>query len=166
MRCDLPYKLKHKATGLYWKGGTRIPFTYTGLETSCWSKNGKSWNMKGHLSSAISNTLHKEFVRTSTSYFYDYKSCDKVYFRFSNECEIKFFQDAIVIPFTEFRKDIRQPSKKVHLKIEYSSSTDINIIFGTYINSDKFLFYIINRTGTIEYPPKKKYSNYRRRMKL
>jgi hypothetical protein len=80
MRCDLPYKLKHKETGLYWKGGGIIPFTNSGLETSCWSKNGKSWNMKGHLSSAISNTFHKEYVRTATTDFYDYKSCDETYF--------------------------------------------------------------------------------------
>lgn len=165
MRCDLPYKLKHKETGLYWKGGGIIPFTNSGLETSCWSKNGKSWNMKGHLSSAISNTFHKEYVRTATTDFYDYKSCDETYFRFSNECEIEFFQDAITIPFAEFRKDIRQPSKKVHLTIEHDYSST-NIIFGTYINSDKFLFYIVNKSGKIEYPPKKKYQNYKRRMKL
>ena len=67
----MPYKLKHKQTGLYWKGGGTVPFAATGLDTSFWSKNGKSWNLKQHLSSAISNALHKEYVRTKNSYFSD-----------------------------------------------------------------------------------------------
>lgn len=161
----MPYKLKHKSTRLYWKGGGTIPFSSTGLNTASWSKNGKSWNLKNHLSSAISNTFHKEYIRTKTTHFYNLAPCDDIYKRFSEECEIEYFQDAITIPFTEFRKDVINPTNKVYLKITDSYKTAAVILFGTHINLDKFLFYIVNKTE-VEYYPKAKYANYRRRMKL
>lgn len=161
----MPYKLKHKSTGLYWKGGGTVPFTDAGLNSFCWSKNGKSWNLKQHLSSAISNTFHKEYIRTKTSDFYNLAPCEETYKRFSEECEIEYFQDAISIPFAEFRKDVREPTKKVCLKLK-NNWNNVYILFGTHINLDKFLFYMVSKTEGVEYYPKAKYANYRRRMKL
>lgn len=162
----MPYKLKHNETGLYWKGGSIIPFSDygNGLHVSCWSKNGKSWNLKQHISAAISNTLHKLYVRTGHCNFYDMSSIESTYERFSSECEIEYYQEAITIPFTDFKSPTIQSSKKVHLKIE-RDGWYYKILFGPHINLKKYLFYILDKSGNIDHPIDKKYTNYKRRMK-
>lgn len=98
----MPYKLRHKESGLYWKGGCQPFLEKSKLNPLAWSKNGKSWNQKGHLSSAISPHLEGKYIRGTM--IKDFSKAEENYEWFKKETVVEFFQDAVEIKFEDFKK--------------------------------------------------------------
>jgi hypothetical protein len=46
------YKIRHKKSGLYSKGGMDVVYGHTGTG-SCWNKSGKTWDTLGKIRSHI-----------------------------------------------------------------------------------------------------------------
>jgi hypothetical protein len=98
----MPFKLKHKDSGLYWKGGCDPVLVRSKLNPSAWSKNGKSWNLKNHLSSALSPQFDGQYIgRTGIT---DFSKAEENYEWFKKETVIEFYQDAVEINFEDFKK--------------------------------------------------------------
>jgi len=98
----MPYKLKHRETGLYWKGSSQKPLEKGEMNKLCWSKNGKSWNQKGHLSSALTNVLRPEYIRGTS--FEDYSKSEVLYGWFEENCVVEYYETPKEINFSDFKK--------------------------------------------------------------
>lgn len=120
------YKLKNTKTGLYWKGGGVIPFSFPenlrnnetkwGMvgnpESSQWSKSGKAWNQKNHFNSAISNMLshaklYANFQGTKIFALTDYKLYNYIVERLNQDCIVEVFHEPENFKFNEIYKGIK-----------------------------------------------------------
>lgn len=103
----MPYKLRHKESGLYWKGGGQPFLEKFKLNPLAWSKNGKSWNQKGHLSSAISPHLEGKYIRGTM--IKDFSKAEENY-----EMSLRFFESS----FPKYEKLISNLVRRMKMKLE------------------------------------------------